>query len=90
VGPDAFLPCTLEAQEKTLRELDILAPNLQDMLKAAKGFAGDTKSTRHATPTCMLLMQHPTNTHLNSSSMLVCRSSAHVPATPNPKRYQHP
>lgn len=45
LGPDAFLPCTLEAQEQTLRELDILAPNLQDMLKAAQVFAGDTNST---------------------------------------------
>lgn len=50
-GPDAFLPCTLEAQEQTLRELDVSAPNLQDMLKAAQGFAGDTKSMSCA-PCC--------------------------------------
>jgi hypothetical protein len=44
VGPDAFLPSTLEAQEQTLKELDVFAPNLRDMVKAARTFADDTHS----------------------------------------------
>lgn len=44
VGPDAFLASTLEAQELTMKELDVFAPNLRDMVKAAQTFAGDTDS----------------------------------------------
>lgn len=31
----------------TLKELDVFAPNLRDMVKAAQAFEGDTKSERN-------------------------------------------
>jgi hypothetical protein len=44
VGPDAFLPSNLDAQATTLKELDVFAPNLRDMLKATQAFADHTNS----------------------------------------------
>jgi hypothetical protein len=44
VGPGAFLPSNLDAQATTLKELDVFAPNLRDMLKATQTFADSTNS----------------------------------------------
>lgn len=46
VGPDAFLPSNLDAQAITLKELDVFAPNLRDMLEATQAFAENTNSKR--------------------------------------------
>lgn len=49
LGPEAFLPSTLDAQEKTLQELDIFAPTLKHLLKASTQFADDTNSEHRLT-----------------------------------------
>lgn len=42
VGPQAFLPSCLDAQEATLRELDVFAPSLADMLETLRRFEAAT------------------------------------------------
>jgi hypothetical protein len=43
VGPQAFLPSALDAQEATLRELDVFVAPLRALLKAVARFEADTQ-----------------------------------------------